>query len=64
MDFIKELNDQYLKNFTTIVNDTTNSFTKLTVHLQEASSELRDTLENIHLRHESINAVEMMEKNI
>ena len=64
MDFIKELNDQYLKNFTTIVNDTTNSFTKLTVHMQEASSELRDTLENIHNRHQSIDAVEMMERNI
>ena len=64
MDFIKELNDQYLKNFTTIIHDTTNSFTKLTVHMQEASSELRDTLENIHNRHKSIDAVEMMERNI
>jgi biopolymer transport protein ExbB/TolQ len=64
MDFIKELNDQYLKNFTTIVHDTTNSFTKLTVHMQEASSELRDTLENIHHRQTSVNAVKTMEKNI
>ena len=64
MDFIKELNDQYLKNFTTIVNDTTNSFTKLTVHMQEASSELRDTLENIQKRQKSVDAVEMMERNI
>jgi len=64
MDFIKELNDQYLKNFTTIIHDTTNSFTKLTVHMQEASSELRDTLENIQNRQKSIDAVEMMEKNI
>ena len=64
MDFIKELNDQYLKNFTTIIHDTTNSFTKLTVHMQEASSELRDTLENIHHRQESIDAVATMERNI
>ena len=64
MDFIKELNDQYLKNFTTIVNETTNSFTKLTVHMQEASSELRDTLKNIQTRRQSIDAVEIMEKNI
>jgi len=64
MDFIKELNEQYLKNFTTIIHDTTNSFTKLTVHMQEASSELRDTLENIHHRQASIDAVEAMEKNI
>jgi len=64
MDFIKELNDQYLKNFTTIIHDTTNSFTKLTVHMQEASSELRDTLENIHHRQASVDAVTAMEKNI
>ena len=64
MDFIKELNDQYLKNFTTIIHDTTNSFTKLTVHMQEASSELRDTLENIHKRTEGVKAVSMMESNI
>ena len=64
MSFIKELNDQYLKNFTTIINDTTNSFTKLTVHMQEASSELRDTLENLHGRKETANAVETMESNI
>ncbi|RLA66801.1 MAG: hypothetical protein DRQ78_03565 [Epsilonproteobacteria bacterium] len=64
MDFIKDLNDQYLKNFTTIIHDTTNSFTKLTVHMQEASSELRDTLENIQSRRESVSAVVTMEKNI
>jgi biopolymer transport protein ExbB/TolQ len=64
MEFIKELNDQYLKNFTTIINDTTNSFTKLTVHMQEASSELRDTLENLHGRKETANAVQVMEENI
>ena len=64
MEFIKELNDQYLKNFTKIINDTTNSFTKLTVHMQEASSELRDTLENLHGRKETADAVQTMEKNI
>ena len=64
MDFIKELNDQYIKNFTKIVNDTTDSFTKLTVHMQEASSELRDTLETIQERQKSADAVETMEKNI
>lgn len=64
MDFIKELNEQYLKNFTTIIHDTTNSFTKLTVHMQEASSELRDTLESMHIRQQSIVAVETMERNI
>jgi biopolymer transport protein ExbB/TolQ len=64
MDFIKDLNDQYLKNFTTIINDTTNSFTKLTVHMQEASSELRETLESVETRKESVVAVKNMGQNI
>jgi len=64
MDFIKELNDQYLKNFTTIIRDTTNSFTNLTIQMQEASAELRDTLENIQHRQKSVDAVTVMEKNI
>lgn len=64
MDFIKELNDQYLKNATTIINDTTNSFTKLTLRMQEASSDLRDTLEQIHKREAGIDAVALMQKNM
>jgi biopolymer transport protein ExbB/TolQ len=64
MDFIKELNDQYLKNFSTIVHDTTNSFSKLTVHMQEASAQLRETLKSIEERHATVRAVDMMEKNI
>jgi len=64
MDFIKELNEQYLKNFTTIINDTTNSFTKLTVHMQEASSDLRETLDSLNGKNKSMTALEMMEQNI
>ncbi len=64
MDFIKELNEQYLKNFATIVNDTTNSFTELTKHMQSASSELRITLNKIHDRQESVNAVSTIKENI
>ena len=64
MDFIKELNEQYLKNFTTIVNDTTNSFTQLTNHMQNASTELRVTLDKVHDRQESVNAVTTIRENI
>jgi biopolymer transport protein ExbB/TolQ len=64
MDFIKELNEQYLKNFTTIMNDTTNSFTKLTLHMQEASSDLRETLDTLNGKNKSMTALEMMEQNI
>ena len=64
MDFIKELNEQYLKNFTAIVETTTNSFSSLNEHMRETSSELRDTLNHIHTRQESVNAVDTIKSNI
>ena len=64
MDFIKELNEQYLKNFTTIVGNTTDSFTQLNDHMREASAELRDTLNRVQGRQESVNAVETIRENI
>lgn len=64
MGFIKELNDQYLKNFTTIIHDTSNSFTQLTVHMQEASTELRNTLEAIEGKKSTADAISIMQKNI
>jgi len=64
MDFIKELNEQYLKNFTKIIEDTSVNFTKLTIHMQEASAELRDTLENIQNREKTVKAVSTMQDSI
>jgi biopolymer transport protein ExbB/TolQ len=64
MDFIRELNEQYLKNFTTIVSDTTEGFTQITHNMQQVSKELRETLSHIHDREESINAVDTIRTNI
>ena len=64
MDFIKELNEQYLKNFTAIVNSTTNSFSELNEHMSQSSTQLRDTLNRVHNRQESVNAVEVIKENI
>ena len=64
MNFIKELNEQYLKNFTSIIHETSENFTKLTLHMQEASSELRDSLENIQIKKEGVTAISMMQQNI
>lgn len=64
MNFIKELNEQYLKNFTTIVQETSENFTKLTHHMQEASSELRQTLDNLQTKKEGVSAIVHMQKNI
>ena len=64
MDFITELNEQYLKNFTSIINETSQSFTKLTKHMQEASRELKTTLENLNSKKEGLDAISLMQNNI
>ena len=64
MDFIKELNEQYLKNFTAIVESTTSSFSFSSEHMRETSADLRDTLNRIEDRQESVNAVETIKTNI
>jgi uncharacterized protein YoxC len=64
MDFIRELNEQYLKNFSSIMNETSKSFTALTKQMQDASHELRVTLDKVHDRQESVNAVSTIEENI
>ncbi|RRS30182.1 MAG: hypothetical protein P794_08170 [Epsilonproteobacteria bacterium (ex Lamellibrachia satsuma)] len=64
MDFIKELNDQYLKNFTTIMTETTHNFTQLTEQMQDAANQLHKTLDKVHDRQESVNAVSTIKENI
>lgn len=64
MSFIKELNEQYLKNFTTIMNQTNSSFMELTKQMQIASSDLHHTLEKIQTKNESVNAVSVMLDNM
>ncbi|WP_295419172.1 MotA/TolQ/ExbB proton channel family protein [Sulfurovum sp.] len=64
MDFIKELNEQYLKNFTMIMTETSSHFTELTKQMHEATDQLRATLDKVHDRQESINAVSTIKENI
>ena len=64
MDFIRELNDQYLKNFSMIMTETSKNFTELTRQMQLASAELRETLDKVHSRQESVNAVSTIRDNI
>ncbi len=64
MGFIAQLNEQYLKNFTTIIQETSSNFTKLTVHMKEASSDLRDTLDSIETKRETVKAASLMKQNL
>ncbi len=64
LDFIRDLNEQYIKNYKTIIDDTTNSFEMLTKHLNAAAHELRSTLMTLDSREESVNAVSVIKENI
>jgi len=64
MDFIRELNEQYLKNFSMIMSETSHGFSELTKQMQHASAELRMTLDKVHSRQESVNAVSTIRENI
>ncbi len=64
LDFIRDLNEQYIKNYKTIIDDTTNSFEMLSHHMHDASQELRNTLLSLNNREESVNAVATIKENI
>ena len=64
LDFIKDLNNQYIRNFKTIIDDTTNSFERITNHMESVSRDLRKTIEQIDDRKESVEAVATVKKDI
>jgi len=64
LDFIKDLNNQYIRNFKTIIDDTTNSFERITTHMEGVSRDLRKTIEKIDERKESVEAVETLKQDI
>jgi len=64
MEFVKDLNEQYMKNFKIVVDNTSKIFTTLTEDMDNASRNLKNTLEIIHSREESVNAVDTISQNI
>ena len=64
LDFIRDMNEQYMKNYKTILDDTTNSFEVLTRHMSDVSRDLRKTLSRLDSREESVNAVATIRDNI
>ncbi len=64
LDFIKDLNNQYIRNFKTIIDDTSNSFERITTHMESASRDLRKTIERIDDRKESVEAVATVKHDI
>ena len=64
MHFIKDLNEQYLKNFTRVIEETSKSFAEVTTHLLSVSEQLNTTLEKIRIQEENIHAEFVMKENI
>ena len=64
IDFIKDMNTQYMRNYQTIIEDSNRSFTILAQKIQEGSQELRHTVESLEERKSSLKAEELMNRNI
>jgi len=47
LDFIKEINEQHLQNFTTVMQETNKNFVSISTNLKSVSSELRVTLKEM-----------------
>ena len=64
LEFIQILNEKHLDNFQTIINETNKNFTTVTKHLQLVSTDLKDTIAQIHQSKNAIEANESIEKNL
>ena len=64
LDFIKDLNNQYIRNFKTIIDDTTNSFDRITTHIESVSRDLRKTISQLDSSNESIQAMDTLKRDI
>ncbi len=64
MDFIRELNEQYLKHFTAVISEATEGFRAITHNIEEVSSSLQKTLEKIHDREAHIKADVSLRQNL
>jgi hypothetical protein len=64
MNFIKDLNEQYLKNYTKVLEETSKNFTEVTAYMLSAADHLNTTLEKIHAKEETLTAESLIRKNI
>ncbi len=64
LEFIQTLNEKHLENFQTIINETNKNFTTVTEHMKMVSSELKDTIAQIHASQSALSASEKIEQNI
>jgi len=64
LEFIQTLNEKHLENFKTIINETNRNFTNVATHMKLVSSDLKDTISQIHQSQNAIDASLKIERNI
>ena len=64
IDFIKETNLQYMNQYQKMIEDTNKSFLTIAKHLKESSEDLKETLDKLSTKQESLRAEEAISQNI
>ena len=64
LEFIQRLNEKHLDNFQIIIDETNRNFTNVATHMKLVSSDLKDTLSQIHQSQNAIDASAKIERNI
>ncbi len=64
IDFIKDMNMQYMRNYQRIIEDSNRSFALIAQKMQDGSQDLRQTLERLEERKRGIKAEEAINRNM
>ena len=64
LEFIQTLNEKHLENFQTIINETNKNFTTITNHMQMVSTDLKETIAEIHTSQTALSASEKIEESL
>lgn len=64
LEFIQTLNEKHLENFQKIINETNKNFTTVTNHMKMVSTDLKETIAQIHQSQSAVDATANIEKNI
>jgi len=64
LEFIQTLNEKHLENFQTIINETNKNFATITNHMQMVSTDLKETIAQIHTTKSALTASDKIENSI
>ena len=64
LDFIKSINEQHLNSFESIMKETNGNFTALSTNLQNVSTELRESLKEMNVTTDALNAQNSINQSI